>query len=34
MYRVLNMSKFWIFVNFREYDRILNMRGGEIMEEL
>ena len=32
MCRVLNMSEFWIFVNFRKYDRILNMRGDAITE--
>ena len=25
MCRVLNMSEFWIFVNFRKYDKVLNM---------
>ena len=31
MCRVLNMSEFWIFVNFRKYNRILNMRWDAIM---
>ena len=32
MFRVLNMSEFWIFVNFRKYDMIMNMRRYAIME--
>ena len=32
MCRVLNMSEFWIFINFRKYDRALNMRQNAIME--
>ena len=32
MCRVLNMSEFWIFVNFRKYDRVLNMCRDIIME--
>ena len=32
MRRVLNMSEFWIFVNFRKYDKVLNMYRDEIME--
>ena len=26
MCRVLNIPEFWLFVNFRKYDRVLNMR--------
>ena len=33
MCRVLNISEFQIFVNFRKYDRVLNMRQDPIMEE-
>ena len=33
MCRVLNMPEFRIFVNFRKYDRALNMRRDAIMEE-
>ena len=33
MCRVLNMSDFWIFVNFRKYDKVLIMRRDAIMEE-
>ena len=33
MYRVLNMSEFWIFTNFLKFDRVLNMRQDVIMEE-
>ena len=29
---VLNMSEFWVFVNFRKYDRVLKMRQDTIME--
>ena len=32
MCRVLNMSEFWIFVNFLKYDRVLNMSRDAIME--
>ena len=32
MCRVLNMSEFWIFTNFRKYYRVLNMRWDAIME--
>ena len=32
MFRVLNMPGFWIFVNFRKYDKILNMCQDAIME--
>ena len=32
MFRVLNMSEFWILANFRKYDRVLNMRRDAIME--
>ena len=34
MGRVLEISEFWIFINFRKYDRILNMRQNAIMEGL
>ena len=34
MYRVLNMSEFLIFMNFRKYDRAVDMRQDAIMEEL
>ena len=34
MCRVLNMSEFWIFANFRYYDRVQNMRRDTIMEEV
>ena len=34
MWRVLNISGFSIFVNFRKYDRILNVFRDVIMEEL
>ena len=30
---VLNMSEFWIFVNLRIYDRVMNMSRDVIMEE-
>ena len=30
---VLNIPEFWIFVNFREYGNVLNMRWDAIMEE-
>ena len=30
---VLNMSEFWIFVNLRKYDRVMNMSRDVIMEE-
>ena len=33
MRRVLNMSESWIFVNFRKYDRLLNMHLDVIMKE-
>ena len=33
MCRVLNMSEFCIFLNFREYGRVLNMPQEAIMEE-
>ena len=33
MCQVLDMSEFLIFVNFRKYDRVLNMRRDAIMEE-
>ena len=32
MCRVLNMSDFWIFVNFRKYDRVLNICRDIIMD--
>ena len=32
MCRVLNISDFCIFVNFRKYDRVLNMRRDAIIE--
>ena len=34
MCRVLNMSEFLLFMNFRRYDRVLDMRQDTIMEEL
>ena len=33
MCRVLDMSELLIFVNFRKYHRVLNMRWDAIMEE-
>ena len=33
MCQVLDLSEFLIFVNFRKYDRVLNMRRDAIMEE-
>ena len=33
MCRVLNISEFWVFLNFRKYDRVLNMHQDAIMEE-
>ena len=33
MCQVLDMSEFLIFVNFRKYDRVLNMRRDAIMEK-
>ena len=33
MCRVLNISEFRLFVNFRKYDRVLNMRRDTIKEE-
>ena len=32
MCQVLNMSEFWIFADFRKYDRVLNMCQNAIME--
>ena len=32
MRRVLNISEFWIFVNFLKYDRVLNVSQDAIME--
>ena len=32
MCRILNVSEFWIFVNFRKYGRAVNMRRNAIME--
>ena len=34
MCRVLNMSEFLLFMNFRRYDKVLDMRQDTIMEEL
>ena len=34
MCQVLNMSEFLLFMNFRRYDRVLDMRQDTIMEEL
>ena len=34
MCRVLNMSEFWMFKNFRKHDRALNLRRDAIIEEL
>ena len=31
--RVLNISKFSIFVNFRKYDKVMNMSRDAIMKE-
>ena len=33
MCQVLDMSEFLIFVKFRKYDRVLNIRRDAIMEE-
>ena len=33
MCQVLDLSEFLIFVNFRKYDRVLNMRRDAIIEE-
>ena len=33
MRRILNIQEFSIFVNFRKYGRVLNMRRDAIMEE-
>ena len=33
MCQVLDLSEFLIFVNFRKYDRVLNMRRDAIKEE-
>ena len=33
MCRVFNKSEFWIFVSFRKYGRVLNIRQDAIMEE-
>ena len=32
MCRILNISEFWIFVNYRKYDRVLNMRQDAVVE--
>ena len=33
MWQVLNMSEFWIFVNYRKYDGVLNMCWDAIIEK-
>ena len=33
MCRVLNMSDFWIFVNFPKYDKVLNMHQDATIED-